>query len=49
MVKCVDCQKELTEEEIKENKRIAQETNTKELTMCELCWHYYCEHAITGN
>lgn len=48
-MKCADCFKILTEEETKTNKRIAQETATKEARMCKLCWSEYCDHAITGN
>ena len=48
MNKC-ECGREITDEQDKKNREIAQETKSPKLNMCDNCWWDYCEHAITGN
>lgn len=43
------CGAEITKEQDSENSRVAQETKTKKLDMCDECWGNYCYHAITGD
>lgn len=47
-MKC-KCGVVITEEQDKENERIAEESKTPKLDMCIVCWLEYAEHATTGN
>jgi len=44
-----ECGKEISEERDRDNEKIAQESKTPKLHMCDDCWWRFCEHAITGN
>lgn len=45
-MKCEECDKELTQVEIKRNNDIAK--SVKRLDYCSECWDAYCEHAMYG-
>ena len=47
-MKC-ECGQEITERQDLLNEKVARETKTKKLNMCDLCWANYCYHAETGN
>jgi len=48
MIKC-ECGKEITKEQDLENDKIARDSKTKKVDMCDDCWASYCDHAITGD
>lgn len=46
-MKC-ECGKIISKERDLGNNKIAKETNTPKLNMCDECWIDYCEHAVMG-